>query len=378
MNRTAFYFALAALAGLSVFNYLNFPRCWRDKPVFRTSVIALFILGTYSLAGIMTVYRYLPYDWMKWAVSRWGTLYYVLTVNQSILFAVRILVRRVYIAIKKRNSEHITPTQRVFLLDKRVHSVVFASLSLALAVVGFINIGVLRVTQYDIHIDKPCSVDELNIVLVADIHAGAGTWSEAYSRLEQAINDAEPDVLLLAGDIFDETTSHQDVEYVKTLLKNVHPPMGTYYIYGNHDDFTLDASAEIMRSVGVTVLEDEMALLGDIQLIGRLDLKDGQEPLGELMDRLSPDLSKPVIMLTHRPKELRQISDAGCDLALAGHTHGLNIPQFMAVGMSSDMLYGLRQYGGMTAVVTSGVSAWGFHYKFPAISEIVKLHVTFK
>jgi hypothetical protein len=41
------------------------------------------------------------------------------------------------------------------------------------------------------------------------------------------------------------------------------------------------------------------------------------------------------------------------------------------------MYYGIRRYDNMTAVVTSGVSAWGFHYKWPAVSEIVTIHVTF-
>jgi hypothetical protein len=41
------------------------------------------------------------------------------------------------------------------------------------------------------------------------------------------------------------------------------------------------------------------------------------------------------------------------------------------------MFSGIESYGKMTAVTTSGVSAWGFHYKWPAESEVVKIHLTF-
>ncbi len=33
--------------------------------------------------------------------------------------------------------------------------------------------------------------------------------------------------------------------------------------------------------------------------------------------------------------------------------------------------------GDMTALTTSGVSAWGYHYKWPAQSEIAKVTLTF-
>lgn len=56
---------------------------------------------------------------------------------------------------------------------------------------------------------------------------------------------------------------------------------------------------------------------------------------------------------------------------------GFNIPFFLTVGPSNDMLQGIETYGDMTAVTSSGVSAWGLHYKFPAYSEIVLIHMTF-
>ena len=33
------------------------------------------------------------------------------------------------------------------------------------------------------------------------------------------------------------------------------------------------------------------------------------------------DLTKPVIVMDHEPKEFKQLSEAGTDLDLSGHTH---------------------------------------------------------
>ena len=41
------------------------------------------------------------------------------------------------------------------------------------------------------------------------------------------------------------------------------------------------------------------------------------------------------------------------------------------------MFAGIKNYGNMAAVTTSSVSAWGFHYKWPALSEVVTIHVVF-
>ena len=93
-----------------------------------------------------------------------------------------------------------------------------------------------------------------------------------------------------------------------------------------------------MKDMGAIVLEDEMVLLGeDIQLIGCLDPRHHGEPCEALFDRVKPDLRKPVLVLTHRPRHFGKLEELGCDLVMAGHTHGFNIPQFMGGNILGDM-----------------------------------------
>ena len=134
---------------------------------------------------------------------------------------------------------------------------------------------------------------------------------------------------------------------------------------------------EVMETA-LTVLKDEMTVIGeDIQLIGRMDPVHTAKSVETLMRDCAPDPDKPILVLTHRPKDFAAMASSGCDLAMAGHTHGFNIPQFLGANMLGDMYYGSKAYDGMTAITTSGVSAWGYHYKWPAVSEVVTVHLTF-
>ena len=72
------------------------------------------------------------------------------------------------------------------------------------------------------------------------------------------------------------------------------------------------------------------------------------------------DLTKPVIVMDHEPKELKQLSEAGADLDLYGHTHdGQIFPGNLVTGMMWENSCGYKKIGNMNSVVTSGAGVWG-------------------
>ena len=390
MNTVGFIFAAVGLLILAGYIYLNYPKAWRKNPVFNIISIAFHLVGTVALFLILVCYKNIQFEWMKIAVSRAGAIYYVVVLYMAILCTFRHVIRFIYIATKRVFRRPFSKRDLRMIFDHRVHSVVFLVLSFLVAIYGFINVGILHITKYDVHISKECDLDELNIVFIADTHCGAGTWAKTYDKLAEDINSCNPDVVLIGGDVFDETTSEKDVENMRGVIEKIHPEMGVYFIYGNHDDSTDDWAEKTMESMGVTVLKDEMVVLGKdgviedgaedaagVQLIGRLDPMENPLGLKELMNKLHPDQTEPIIMLNHRPEHFQEMSGLGVDLALSGHTHGFNIPQFAGRNLAYDMYYGFRDYDGMKAITTSGVSVWGFHYRFPSKSEIVNVHVTF-
>lgn len=176
-----------------------------------------------------------------------------------------------------------------------------------------------------------------------------------------------------------EQASPKDVENMEKVLSSIKQPRyGMYYVYGNHDDNREDWSAEQMRRMGVTVLNSEMTILGqDIQLFGVKDSDHSASAIRAMFEEAKPDPEKPILTMIHRPLQFRTLSALGCDLVTAGHTHGFNIPMFLGSPLFGDMYSGIQPYEEMTAVTTSGVSAWGFHYKWPAESEVVKIHLIF-
>ena len=379
MNSGSFFVAAVGFVVLSFFVYYNYPLSWRENQQFRTILLIWHIVGAASLVTVFTVFSRLTHEGIRHEVVHIATYYYLVTMLMVFLYAIRLFVVGLYRRYIHVVRHGMGDSMRRFILDNERQSVILLCIAFAMCTFGYFNIDVLHPTTYDVTVDKPSAEDELTICLIADIHAGAGTWDYTYDDMVELVNDSQADVLLIAGDAFDETTSGRDVKLFGRALEEVRQPRyGTFFIYGNHDDATEDWAAEQMRAFGVQVLEDERVTLGeDIQLVGRMDPKHNEMEMGELLATQGVDVSRPVLVLTHRPADFRKMAELGCDLAMAGHTHGFNIPMFLGSTLFGDMYYGIAQYGQMTAITTSGVSAWGFHYKFPAISEVVTVHVHF-
>lgn len=380
MNLLVCLIVSALYVAATVFIWFSYPESWRRNRVFIAVMILWHVFGLLSVVIVFTMYKFIPHEGVKHELARIGTMYYIMTTIQTILFFIRYISSRTYHFVMERTGKEIRPQGMRRKSDKRIHSVLFILISFIIFTVGYFNTDILHDTRYEVSVQSKTEEKDLNICLISDIHAGSGTWEYTYDDLVKLIDASEPDALMIAGDAFDETTCEKDVEHFSWALQRIkQPKYGVYYIYGNHDSKIDDWAARVMRSMGVTVLEDEMTVIGkDIQLIGCMDPKYGAKDLDDLFRDCRPDPDKPIIVLSHRPKHFQQMADLGADLVMSGHTHGFNIPQFLGSPMLEDMYSGIGEYGDMTAITTSGVSAWGFHYKWPAVSEVVSIHVDFQ
>ena len=375
----AFLFAAIGYVALTFFIYFNYPKQWRENRSFMALLILWHIVGLSAVVAIFTMFKNIRYENIRYEITRIGTCYYITTTLQAILFFIRAVSSRTYSFIARRTGTPVSEQGKRWISNKRVHAVFITALSFCIFAVGYFNIDFLQDTRYEVNVSAPSRQEDLTICLIADIHAGSGTWEYSYDDLVTLIDSADADVLLIAGDLFDETTGYADVDNFCWTLKEIsRPKYGIYLVYGNHDGILEDWVLEMLHETGVTILQDEMTIIGeDIQLIGCLDTKLHAKGLDALLEDCAPDPNKPILILTHRPKYFQQMAEKGCDLVMAGHTHGFCIPQFCGSALFGDMYAGIKEYGEMTAVTTSGVSAWGFHYKWPAVSEVVTIHVTF-
>ena len=105
-------------------------------------------------------------------------------------------------------------------------------------------------------------------------------------------------------------------------------------------------------------------------------LEGGRETPEELLESLDKEL--PILVMDHQPRELSELSLAGADLQLSGHTHnGQLFPGNLLVALLYDNAYGLKKEGNMYSVVTSGVGVWGPGMRVGTDSEIVLINLEF-
>ena len=381
MNSVAFLVAAIGFVLISVFVFMNYPLSWRKDKLFVTLLALWHLVGTVALTIVFTRFRYIAYENIRHEICRTATLFFVSTTLLAMFFLFRIIYTRTYQFILRRTGRGPKNTHRR-ISDRRYQTVIFILLSFGIALAGYFNIDFLKLNTYDVEVHAESAESGLRICLISDIHAGSGCYEYTYDDLVEQINACNADVLLIGGDLFDETTAENDADNFVWVLQTIRQPKyGIYYVYGNHDGLMEDwvpGAKDAVLKAGVKVLADEMVTLGeDIQLIGCLDPKLRAENFETLYARLQPDPDKPLIVLTHRPKHFREMAALGVDLVMAGHTHGFNIPHFFSTSLVNDMLDGLKTYGDMTAITSSGVGAWGFHYKWPAESEVVCIQLHF-
>ena len=236
-------------------------------------------------------------------------------------------------------------------------------------------------TRYSVTVDKALGgLDNLRIVMVADVHLGTAVHEKDLPRLIEHINGQSPDVIALCGDIFEEGTPQALREAAIAAFGELRSTYGTYYITGNHDSRVSDDEAARFAASQVTVLDGQCLLIDDrFYLAGRPDGgHSGWDARMSAADLLSGiDGAKPVIVLDHRPGAFRENAAAGADLQLSGHTHATQLWPFSPLGkLVNGINYGTYEQPGFSAIVTSGYGVWGFATRTSQRCEYVRVDVT--
>ena len=270
------------------------------------------------------------------------------------------------------------------------------------SIYGVINAGNIQTTKYDISIDKKAGkLDSLNVVLIADLHLGYNIGCRQMEQMVEKINAQDPDLVVVAGDIFDnEYEALEDPDRLEKILRGIQSEYGVYACYGNHDiqekilaGFTFGGKEkkessvkmdEFLEKAGITLLRDEYVLIDDsFYLYGRPDYErpgrgiDARKSAQEIIADM--DLSLPVLVIDHEPRELQELADAGIDADLCGHTHdGQLFPGNLTIKLMWENACGYLKKGDMHSIVTSGVGLFGPNMRVGTKSEICDIMMHFK
>ena len=367
-------------------------RCFQKKSI-RVLVVVLYTFLASSLLTAFLMPAGSLQRIMKLISNYWlGTFLYIL-----LTVVIADLIRLILIRIPFRYSHRIF-CRRGFIAGGTLSILIIVALSLD----GIYGASHLQVTQYDVTVEKALSngEDTLKVVLIADLHLGYSIGSPYMKKMVARINEQSPDLVVIAGDIFDnDYDTLDDPDRLVQILSGIRSRYGVYACYGNHDiqekllaGFTLEKTKEkvsdprmdaLLEKAGIRLLQDEGVMIDDsFYVYGRPDAK---KPGRGIAERKSPaqlteemDLSKPILVIDHEPRQQEEHSKAGEDLDLSGHTHdGQMFPGNLLTSLMWENSCGYLQKGSMHNIVTSGVGVFGPNMRVGTKSEICVVNVHF-
>lgn len=259
--------------------------------------------------------------------------------------------------------------RKLFHHQKRFHG---SESIIIISIVSFIICGFgiqqavdFKIKSYTIKSEKQV---DTKIALLSDLHLGNSLRKKSLKRLMDIVKESDAQILVITGDLFDESTAIKDMNHFIKEVNEIKIPI--YYIEGNHEEQSVYQKQfyAMMNKANINMLFDESELVFDnLYIVGRRDEKDSERKvLSYLINDLDKD--KFILVLDHQPIiEKNSI----IDLQLSGHTHnGQIIPANFITNIRYANLYGYydKDY---PMIVTSGVGTWGFPLRIGTQSEVV-------
>jgi uncharacterized protein len=271
-------------------------------------------------------------------------------------------------------------------LIKTYSGILVLVLLVGILVYGTWNARNIKVTKYDIEIPKKAGgLKELKIAMMSDLHLGFIVDNSRLTKMVDKVNELQPDIILIAGDIIDDNIAPFVKQNMGETLKGLKAKYGVYAATGNHDYYGGD-SEELIKNLeasGVKVLTDKYVKINDsFYVAGREDIavesyyKRNRKLLKELLSDV--DKALPVILIDHTPKNLQDPMENGVDLQVSGHTHrGQLFPsQYITQGLF-ELDWGYLKKDNLNVVVSSGIGTWGPPIRIGNSSELVEINLRF-
>ncbi len=197
-------------------------------------------------------------------------------------------------------------------------------LFLALVTVLLLDNFWVRTREYDLNYpDLPEAFDGLRILHLSDLHGRA----ILNTQLLEAAKKAEPDLILITGDLVD---GEGQLQHLKPLLEGLTALGPVYYVTGNHEWSLEDTEGYLreLEGLGISLLRNRFVTLeknGDRLILAGLedpnayaDMKTPEELAAE-MEAAGGDFS---LLLAHRPEFFPDYAALGFRLVFSGHVHG--------------------------------------------------------
>jgi uncharacterized protein len=307
-------------------------------------------------------------SWFAWPAYVWfgviAYLFLILLVLEPVRLALRRWVNRDPQGTSETGGTAIS--RRVFLARS-------SAVAAGAASVGLVGTGMASALSPPDLLRIPVRLRRLDpafngfrIAVVSDIHLGPLAGRAHTERIVSLINETEPDLVAIVGDLVDGTVA--EFGAAAEPLRDLVSSDGAFFVTGNHEYYVDDTASWLveLERLGVQPLRNENTAIrrgsAAFDLIGVNDVagEERSDPPDFDSTFSGVDGSRPTVLLAHQPVQVTKAAARGVDLQLSGHTHcGQMWPFHYAVAAVQPSLAGLSTVEGTQLYVTRGAGFWG-------------------
>lgn len=371
MNKIGFLVALALYALLNFYVYIRGKQALPSNIIIQVVYTFVFLIFSLGFIFVITLEGRAPWSIIAVMENTGGYwLIIFLYVLVAVLFADLLRLTNHYFHIFPDIVKTHYPQAKLIYFA----STVFIILILSLA--GYIRFSNPKIVNLALDITgKQNSLNSFSIVAISDVHLGDVIRKRRLEKYVELINKQNPDIVFIAGDLFDRNLHSVQSQKMDSILKTLKSKYGTYAILGNHEYYgNVDKAIQIMDQSGIKLLRDSVVNIGDkFILIGRDDLTNkNRKSLQNLLSDNQNGL--PLILLDHQPVNLNDAVENNIDFQLSGHTHnGQLFPYNRIVSKMYKLAYGYHKIENTNFYVSSGLGLWGAPIRLGTQSEIVRI-----
>ncbi|MEK5230534.1 metallophosphoesterase [Lysinibacillus sp. FSL K6-0232] len=269
----------------------------------------------------------------------------------------------------------LTPFKNVQIIGSIAIAVLFV-----LGVIGSYLAYSPVVRHLEVAVDKKDSeLTSLRVVVASDFHLGVLSHKRHLQRFVDLTNEANPDIILLAGDIVDDDPKWFVQEGMADVIKQLKSTYGTYGILGNHEYYgkKIPEFIKEMENANVKILLDETIRIADAFILTGQEDKTNTDR--KPLDDLQPSANLPWLVMNHTPDDLVTPAKLGVDFHVSGHTHkGQLWPNQYITARVFELDYGYKLKEQMHTLVSSGYGFWGPPMRIGSRSELWVVDIKFQ
>lgn len=250
----------------------------------------------------------------------------------------------------------------------------------AITIYGILNALNIRITKLEI--EAKGITKEVKIIQLSDIHIGHFRGKKFFQKIIDKTIKQNPDFVVITGDLYDGK-KYLSKEFLEPL-QQIKAPI--FFIEGNHDIHAgIDEITNYLKQLNVTVLENEIYQIGEVQLIGLKYMKADEKAFDIMVEEKentiksvlsTMDISdeKASVLLHHSPAGINYVSEKEIDLYLAGHTHaGQIFPMTIINKWIFKYNKGLHEINGTKFFISDGIGSSRPPMRIGTKSEIVEI-----